>query len=230
MRAFFAALTAFEQDLSLLSVVLRIFLAALFGGVIGHERGKHGRQAGLRTHVLVCLGAAMTALLGVYSIKVLGYSGDPFRVAAQVVSGIGFLGAGMIIVKSGNAITGLTTAAGLWTTAIIGIALGFGFYEGAILVMLLCVFTASFLTRVERRRKRSIHFYIEINNLSRAGEIAEELREMYKRDCYLEIIPSKSGIAGSLGILLTISYNKDIGEQMKRINEVEGVAFTIVES
>jgi len=92
------------------------------------------------------------------------------------------------------------------------------------------VFTASFLTRVERRRKRSIHFYIEINELSRAGEIAEELRDMFKRDCYLEIVPSKSGTAGALGLLLTISYNKDIREQMKKINAVEGVAFTIVES
>ena len=230
MKELLSLLTQFEKDLSIVTVLLRIVLAFLFGGLIGYERGKHGRQAGLRTHVLVCLGAVMTSLTGIYAIEILGYSGDPFRVAAQVVSGIGFLGAGMIIVRTGNAITGLTTAAGLWATAIIGIALGFGFYEGAVLVTLACFFTTSFLTRIERRRKRSTHFYIEINDLKRAGEITEAFRELFERDCYLEIVNAKSSSAGHLGFHLTIPSVKNIPEYVEKLNSISGVVFTIVES
>jgi len=230
MKEIFALLAQFEKDLSIYTVLLRIILAVLFGGIIGNERGKHGRQAGLRTHVLVCLGSAMTALTGVYASEILGFGGDPFRIAAQVVSGIGFLGAGMIIVKSGNAITGLTTAAGLWATATIGIALGVGFYIGAILVTLACVFTAAFLTRVERKRKHSIHIYIEIDDLKQAGHITEHLREMFHHDCYIEVLQAKSGMSGNLGIYLTIPYVKDVSEHTEKINDLVSVVYTIVES
>ena len=107
----------------ILSTVLRSLAAVVIGGLIGSERARHGRAAGMRTHILVCLGACMTSMTSMFVSDVLGNNGDVFRIPAQVVSGIGFLGAGMIILKNNNIITGLTTAAGVWTTATIGVAL-----------------------------------------------------------------------------------------------------------
>ena len=90
MEQILSNLMVFEKDLHIPTVAIRIFLAVIFGGIIGIERGRHGSQAGMRTHILICLGGAMTALAGLYSTQILGYDGDPLRVAAQVVSGIGF--------------------------------------------------------------------------------------------------------------------------------------------
>ena len=96
----------------ILSTVLRSLAAVIIGGLIGSERARHGRAAGMRTHILVCLGACMTSMTSMFVSDSLGNNGDVFRIPAQVVSGIGFLGAGMIILKNNNVITGLTTAAG----------------------------------------------------------------------------------------------------------------------
>lgn len=219
----------YGTSLDVFTVILRIVLAGVFGGIIGHERGKHGSQAGLRTHILVCLGASMTAMAGLFSTEILGYSGDPFRIAAQVISGIGFLGAGMIVVKNTNTITGLTTAAGMWTTAAIGIALGMGFYSGAFIAMIGCVFTAAFLTRMERRRKAVAHLYIEINNLSLSGVISDKIKELLDNDCILEVMPSKSGTDGHLGIFITTSDVKKCALARIEIDKIEGVVFTISE-
>lgn len=95
----------------ILSTVLRSLAAVVIGGLIGSERARHGRAAGMRTHILVCLGACMTSMTSMFVSDALGNNGDVFRIPAQVVSGIGFLGAGMIILKNNNMITGLTTAA-----------------------------------------------------------------------------------------------------------------------
>lgn len=218
-----------ESSLDIFTVILRIVLAGIFGGIIGNERGKHGSQAGLRTHILVCLGASMTAMAGLFSTEVLGYSGDPFRIAAQVISGIGFLGAGMIVVKNTNTITGLTTAAGMWTTAAIGIALGMGFYSGAFVVMVACIFTAAFLTRIERRRKAISHLYIEISDLSASGAITDKIKELLDNDCILEVIPSKSGAEGHLGIFITTSDVKKCAMARIEIDKLDGIVFTISE-
>ena len=115
------------SEFNIWSITFRILLATVIGGCIGSERGRHGRAAGLRTHILVCLGSTMTVMLGIYSVQVLGLGGDPMRVSAQVISGIGFLGAGTILTRGRFHITGLTTAAGLWTTASLGLAIGAGF-------------------------------------------------------------------------------------------------------
>jgi len=114
-------------------ILLKLFLAVVFGGLIGWEREIHGRAAGLRTHILVSLGSALIMLTSLYIFDTYSKEVhiDPFRIAAQVVSGIGFLGAGTII-RSRASIKGLTTAASLWSTAGIGLAIGVGFYKGAI--------------------------------------------------------------------------------------------------
>ena len=119
-------------DVNLGSVALRLILAVLFGGVVGLERGTNKHQAGLRTHILVCLGATLAMMTNAYIFENLAPNADPARLGAQVISGIGFLGAGLILVTSRNMVKGLTTAAGLWASACIGIALGIGFYAGAL--------------------------------------------------------------------------------------------------
>lgn len=119
------------KEPNLIAIIVRAILALICGGIIGYDRNVHGSAAGMRTHMLVCLGAMLAMCTGQYSVMMFE-SGDITRIGAQVVSGIGFLGAGSIIVTKQNKIAGLTTAAGLWASACIGLAIGIGFYEGAI--------------------------------------------------------------------------------------------------
>ena len=117
----------------LISVVVRLLVAAVSGGIVGFERGLKGRPAGLKTFSLVCIGAAMVMVTNEYiMLFISGGSGDAARMAAQVISGIGFLGAGTIMVTGANQVKGLTTAAALWVTAALGIMIGTGFYFGAV--------------------------------------------------------------------------------------------------
>lgn len=229
MVEFFKNAADYLQDINYVSIALRIVLAVVFGGLIGFERGRHGSQAGMRTHILVCLGGMMTSLVGVYCSQVLGYGNDPLRIAAQVVSGIGFLGAGMIIVKSDKMITGLTTAAIMWTTAIIGISIGIGFYSGALFAMLACLFTAAFLTRIERKRRKTARIYIEVDDLPSLGKITDETRKLLPDDCHIEIINPKSGMTGHLGIYIITTSLKDVEAFKKDVNSINGIHFIIVE-
>jgi putative Mg2+ transporter-C (MgtC) family protein len=114
-------------------VLLRLFVAAVLGGAIGVERELRERQAGLRTHLVVCVGAALFTLVGAYAFN--SPHTDPTRIAAQIVTGIGFLGAGAII-RQGLSVRGLTTAATLWLVAAIGMAAGAGYWDGALIATL----------------------------------------------------------------------------------------------
>lgn len=227
MNGFFNSIISFEKELNLHTVALRIVLAVVFGGVIGWERGKHGRQAGMRTHILVCIGGTMTAIIGVYSTKILGYGDDPFRIAAQVVSGIGFLGAGMIIVKSDRTITGLTTAAIMWVTAIIGIAIGIGFYSGALLAVVACFFTAAVLTRVDRRRKTSTGIYLEVDDLKKIEALTDCIRSMLPPDAFVEVAAAKSNTPGHMGVTVIATDFNDADTLKHKLNAIGGVHFII---
>ena len=132
------------------SAALKVFLALIVGGIIGMERGRQGRAAGMRTHILVCLGSALTAMIGLYASDVLGLGSDPLRISAQVVSGIGFLGVGTILIKGRFQITGLTTAAGLWASACMGLCIGAGFIEGAVVACVLIIMTITVTTMPTR--------------------------------------------------------------------------------
>lgn len=120
------------EEINLFSVAARIGLSVICGGVLGIERGRANQSAGMRTYILVCLGATLVMLTGQYMFDKFS-TGDPARLGAQVISGIGFLGAGSIIVEGKTKVRGLTTAAGLWTAACIGLAIGIGFYSGGVL-------------------------------------------------------------------------------------------------
>ena len=130
MVPFFSSL----RDFGFLAAGIRMLLAVICGGLIGLERTYHRRPAGLRTHMLICLGASMTTMISQYLLLNLNYFTDMSRIGAQVVAGIGFIGAGTIVVNQNQKVRGLTTAAGLWTCAIVGLTLGAGFYEGGLIV------------------------------------------------------------------------------------------------
>lgn len=134
------------RHVSMLSIVLRFFMACIFGGIIGLERGRKQRAAGMRTHMMVCIGSASTMIVSEYMVQAYGLGGDIFRLSAQVVSGIGFLGAGTIIVTSKNRIRGLTTAASLWASACMGLVIGCGFYEAAVVMMAVMLFVLVILS------------------------------------------------------------------------------------
>lgn len=139
------------DDINLISIIFRMFLAMLVGGIIGVERDIKHRTAGLRTHMLVCMGAAIVMMTNQYVVEAFpNQSVDITRMGAQVVSGIGFIGAGTILVTSENRIRGLTTAAGLWAAATLGLAIGIGFYEIAIVGGISVIAILIFLRPIKR--------------------------------------------------------------------------------
>ncbi|MDD2573160.1 MAG: MgtC/SapB family protein [Bacillota bacterium] len=141
-------------------VLLRILLAFILSSVIGMEREFGNQAAGLRTHILVCVGSTLVMLVSFHLFEIYGgqTSMDPARLGAQVISGIGFLGAGTIM-KEGASIRGLTTAAGLWVVACIGLAVGAGFYLGSVLVTAVIVITLTIVNRLEKRINKSRNTY-----------------------------------------------------------------------
>ena len=167
------------RDVTYLAIVIRIVAAVICGGLIGLERGMKNRPAGLRTYMLVCVGSCIVMLTNQYVVQILG--GEPTRLAAQVVSGIGFLGAGTIIVTRRNQIKGLTTAAGLWAAAGIGIALGIGFYEVAVVGSLAIFSVMTLLQKMDNkmhRKTKVVEVYIEITKDMSLGDLLHSLREI----------------------------------------------------
>ncbi len=201
------AVIAYLRELNIVTVALRLLLAMVCGATIGLERGKSGRAAGMRTHTLVCLGSALTAMLGFYSAEVLGFSNDPLRVAAQVISGIGFLGVGSIMLKGRFQIVGLTTAAGLWTAATVGLALGAGFYEGALLVFAFSVITVTVMHRLEYKINRKYNrfgIYVEIRSVSEVRKTVDFLTSHYMTKD-IQVTGARSETKGNVGIEAVIN-------------------------
>ena len=137
------------RDVTVLSITVRMALAVICGGIIGIEREYKRRPAGFRTHILICLGATMTTLTSQFLYLNMHYYTDMARLGAQVVAGMGFIGAGTIIVTRRQRVKGLTTAAGLWTAAIVGLALGGGFYEGGIAATVLILLAELLFSKLE---------------------------------------------------------------------------------
>jgi putative Mg2+ transporter-C (MgtC) family protein len=155
--------------LSELEVVLRLILSAVIGGAIGIEREASNRPAGFRTHILVSVGSTLIMLVSAYG---MGEGADPARLAAQVVSGIGFLGAGTIL-RTGNHIKGLTTAASLWVCAGIGLAIGAGFYLGGVVTAAIVLISLIALGNVEVNVLRGANKLVRVTATDRAGLIGD---------------------------------------------------------
>ncbi len=179
------------RDLTIASIALRFFLAGAFGGIIGMERGRRQQAAGLRTHMMVCIGAAATMMVGEYVSMLYGLRGDSLRIGAQVVSGIGFLGAGTIIVTKQNRIRGLTTAASLWASACMGLAVGSGVYEVAVIMMIAMLFVLLLLSDFDIKYVKSsahVSLFVEVEPgfefsniltlLKKQGWSVQEVREL----------------------------------------------------
>lgn len=207
----------------LVKVTVRSVLAVVIGALIGSERARHGRAAGMRTHILVCLGSMLTSMISVFVSDVLANNGDVLRISAQVISGIGFLGAGMIILKNNNVITGLTTAAGVWTTSIIGIAVGYGFYSGAIIATILFLSTIILFSKLERKKKSTEVIYIEIDDMYKANRVVKDLEEHIHTEFVYKFLAPKSCFQGNLGINIIIERRQYL--DITKLIQIENVVF-----
>ena len=216
------------REVTYLAVILRILSAVIFGGAIGLERGMKNRPAGLRTYMLVCVGSCLIMLTNQYLFQVSG-AGDPMRLGAQVVSGIGFLGAGTIIVTKRSQIKGLTTAAGLWSSAAVGLALGAGFYEAAMVAGVLIYFVMTVLQQWDKRvhrRSQYLDIYLEYSSKVGVATILKAFREM---DFYIDSIdtyPSDFSENAS-ALILSLKLPKRILHStiLADLQEVEGVIY-----
>lgn len=155
------------SELNSLSITIRLLMAVICGGLIGLERGRKGQAAGARTHMLVCIGSALVMMTNIFVVDEFNSNVDPTRLGAQVVSGIGFLGAGTILITSKNQVKGLTTAAGLWASACMGLAIGVGFYELAIIGNIFIFVVIATLNNLDRKiygESRRVELYVEFED------------------------------------------------------------------
>ena len=223
MSEFLASLREFNTA----SVILRMVLAVICGGFIGVEREHKRRPAGFRTHTLVCLGAAMTTLTSQYLLT-SGWNTDPARLGAQVVAGIGFIGAGTIIVTRRRQVKGLTTAAGLWVSAIIGLAVGAGYYEGAVIATVFVLIAEVLLSKIEwyiSSKAKSVNVYVEYTETESIAEIAEEIKKLGVGIMDIEITRARA----AEGPMMSAIFALQLGNKVKRnqlllkIQEIKGV-------
>lgn len=220
------------RDFNVYSIVMRLLLAALLSGIIGMERSKSNRAAGLRTHILVCLGATIAAMTGLYINKFCGGTGDMSRIAAQVISGIGFLGAGTILVKNQATIIGLTTAACVWTVGAIGIAVGYGFYEAAIIGTLLIFIITKYLSVVDKKLRhnmKEISVYIEFVNAKQLNATLTLIKNIGVVIDRIHLEKSKTNLPEGIGAEVILHFkDKEIDALVEQLNEVENVNFAII--
>lgn len=216
------------HSINLLTVTIRLLLAVLLGGLIGFERGKKRRPAGFRTHMLVCIGATLAMLTNMYIFENI-FTGDPTRLAAQVISGIGFLGAGTIIITGRSQVKGLTTAAGLWAAGIIGLAIGVGFYEGAILgtaFILISIGVFHGLDGFLNRNSKIMDLYGEFESMKDATSFLKYIRKSDYRTYDLQVNHSGGIESNMVVLMLTLRSQKNMDhesviEELKNNNRVK---------
>ena len=186
---FLSALWHNDPQISLaVRTLIRLFAAAVLGGVIGYERQSSHRPAGLRTHMLVAVGAALVMCTGAYIEMASPGSSDPARLGAQVISGIGFLGAGTIL-REGFSVKGLTTAASLWAVSCVGLAVGIGFFPGAVIATAVMYLTLHALNKMVKRFSKIRTIYIGVRDeYSVSEKVAEILRNCGAKVRSLEIM------------------------------------------
>lgn len=186
----------FADGFHIWGAVFRLVLAVICGGIIGIEREYKRRPAGFRTHILICLGASLTTLTSQYLLLEMEWFTDLARLGAQVIAGMGFIGAGTIIVTKRRQVKGLTTAAGLFVSAIVGLAIGAGFFEAALIATLLILVIELLLSRFEyfiMSTSRNINLYIEYKENESLIKMTEYLRSHHVNVSDLQI--TKSGAA-----------------------------------
>lgn len=223
-------LLVYIRDVNLISIILRLSLATLCGGIIGIDRGKKRRPAGFRTHVLVCIGSTLAMLTNQYIVQQMNIGGDPTRLGAQVISGIGFLGAGTILVTGKQQVKGLTTAAGLWASACMGLAIGIGFYEGAIIGCLFIFGGMTILHKIDDyvlARAKVIELYIELDEVKSIKKLLDHVKRCDMTVSYIEVTKSSELYREKVGVFLTLrqQHKREHDEVISLISELECIGF-----
>ena len=219
------------NDLNILSIFVRLLLAMAFGGTIGFERGIRQRAAGLRTHMLLAVGAASTMLVSQYMYASYGV-GDPARLSAQVISGIGFLGAGTILVTGRQQVKGLTTAAGLWASACTGLAVGAGFYECVLIAFAMIFLSIRLFPIVDayiQENARDINLYMEFYSLGDISTIINQLKSQNVQIYDIDIERNKSGEALHPSAIFSIRLNEKIPHTQLLSDLAELDCFCVIE-
>lgn len=216
------------RGLSLEAMMIRMLLAVLCGSIIGIEREFKRRPAGFRTHILICMGASITTLTSEYLLLVMNMNTDPARLGAQVIAGIGFIGAGTIIVTRHQRVKGLTTAAGLWAVAIVGLCIGSGFYEGAIMTTLLILIAEALFARVEywiMRSSPEINILLEYRDAKSLDELLQKFRTNNVKLLHLEITRTQANDKRNACAILELRLPKKykIKDLMETVHGCEGV-------
>lgn len=225
--------------LSIWDMLLRVGVAVLCGGVIGIERGRKRRPAGFRTYMLVCVGAAMTMILSTYLAAMLTGPWaavlpvdhtkiDVSRFGAQVINGIGFLGAGTIIVTGRQQIKGMTTAAGLWASACMGLAIGAGFYMASLICCVLIILTVVVFSKLEHlilSRSRNINLYVEFENTDDISDIVERIKSKQVKIFDVEVTKAKYSESKYPNAIFSLQLPKKMSHTvvMTAIAEIESV-------
>lgn len=217
------------RELNVVSICLRIVLSLIIGGILGMERGRKNRPAGFRTYILVCLGSALVMMTNQYIYQYFGTS-DPSRMGAQVISGIGFLGAGTIIITGRQKVKGITTAAGLWTSACCGLAIGVGFYEGAVAGGIVIFIIMVFLEKMDcviRKHSPIMDVYMEFDTKKKFSTFLKEAREHKFDITSIQMNKNKHVKEGELSAVLTVEsqIKRTHGEMLEMISGIEGVSF-----
>lgn len=215
------------QEVNSITTILRILLALLLGGILGIERGMKNRPAGMRTYMLVCIGSCMIMLTNQYVFQTLG-SGDPVRMGAQVVSGIGFLGAGTIMVTRHSQIRGLTTAAGLWAAAAVGLAVGIGFYEAAVGGSIAIFIVLTLLNKLDdamHRNTKNIELYIELSANTSLMTFMGLLKQVLEDVLIMRTEHDYTGEDGSRAYIILLKTKKRMNHTIvvNAVREVAGV-------
>ncbi|MTI69999.1 MAG: MgtC/SapB family protein [Firmicutes bacterium] len=209
-------------------IILRLVLSIFLSGIIGIERESIKRPAGFRTHILVCVGSTLVMLVGTHIFELYKYDTnlDPARLSAQVISGIGFLGAGTII-KEGDTVKGLTTAASLWAVACVGLAVGAGFYFGAITTTFLIFITLMVFTKIERNIKSRRNYIklkvITINKPGQLGKLGIITGSMGATIESIELQTNDKKSEAAIDLLIRLKDKKDGIKLVKEISTIEGV-------
>ena len=201
----------FLRELNSWSVLLRPVLAAIMGGLIGLERERKRRPAGFRTYMLVCMGAALAMMLGQYVDSLGGSRSDMSRFGAQVINGIGFLGAGTVLVTGKQEVKGLTTAAGLWASACMGLAIGAGFYECVLLAVLLIFLVVRVFRWLEAamvERGRNINIHVVFDSLDDLSEIIGAIKAQDVQIFEVEIERREDSQGGRPAALFFLKLDK----------------------
>ncbi|MDO4489844.1 MAG: MgtC/SapB family protein [Lachnospiraceae bacterium] len=217
------------RDLTLASITLRLCLAVFCSGLVGIERAVKRRPAGFRTHILICIGAAMTTMTSQYLLLVQEYYTDIARLGAQVVAGISFIGAGTILVTRQHRIKGLTTAAGLWASAIVGLALGAGFFEGGLIVTALIILAEVFFSRLEfylLDTAPELSLLIEYGNRNTLDQLLLLFQKESIKILDMQVTRSASSKKHNASVIFTLRLERKhngAGEILKAISSTEGV-------